>query len=279
MKELIKDAIANSFVELADEKPFRQITITDIIRKCGISKQTFYNYFRDKYDLMNYVYLTGVEAVIDQVGGYHADMQKAGQGAGELCRGKGKYFITISKLDEQNSFSEYYYRHTYDYYVPESKRVNLPTNSTHFAFRFAALNYQLQHRVHYQYQLEGYDKDWINAGKDRMASYHDVPAGTYKFRVKAFLLESPDAYDLRTIEVYVPPFFIFSSVAVWIYMVVLVVALLFGLWWYQKKLRKRYAPQRAEAADTPETEEKQAGKAENVEKSEEVTDEYEIIES
>ena len=117
MKELVKDAIANSFVELADEKPFKQITVKDIMQKCGISKQTFYNYFRDKYDLMNYVYLSGVEAVIAQVGGYHADMQKAGQGAAELCRGKGKYFITISKIDEQNNFSEYYYRHTYDYYV------------------------------------------------------------------------------------------------------------------------------------------------------------------
>ena len=117
MKELVKDAIANSFVELAAEKPFKQITIKDILTKCGISKQTFYNYFRDKYDLMNYVYLSGVEAVIAQVGGYHADMQKAGQGAAELCRGKRQYFLTISRIDEQNSFSEYYYQHTYDYYV------------------------------------------------------------------------------------------------------------------------------------------------------------------
>lgn len=117
MKELVKDAIANSFVELAAEKPFKQTTIKDILTKCGISKQTFYNYFRDKYDLMNYVYLSGVEAVIAQVGGYHADMQKAGQGAAELCRGKRQYFLTISRIDEQNSFSEYYYQHTYDYYV------------------------------------------------------------------------------------------------------------------------------------------------------------------
>ena len=41
----------------------------------------------------------------------------AGGGPAEHCRGKGKYFVTISKIDEQNNFSEYYYRHTYDYYV------------------------------------------------------------------------------------------------------------------------------------------------------------------
>ena len=52
MKELVKDAIANSFVELAAEKPFKQITIKDILTKCGISKQTFYNYFESSAPMM-----------------------------------------------------------------------------------------------------------------------------------------------------------------------------------------------------------------------------------
>jgi hypothetical protein len=92
---------------------------------------------------------------------------------------------------------------TYDYYVPLSKHVEIPGNSPSFAFRFAALNYQLQHRAVYQYMLEGYDDDWQNADKKRLAYYNDVPAGTYTFKVKAFLLESPEKYDLRTIEVVV----------------------------------------------------------------------------
>ena len=46
---------------------------------------------------------------------------------------------------------------TYDYYVPLSKHVELPSGVDEFAFRFAAMNYQLQHRVHYQYILEGYE--------------------------------------------------------------------------------------------------------------------------
>ena len=58
-------------------------------------------------------------------------------------------------------------------------------------------------------------------------------------------------------------------------MVLLAIASIFGLWWYQEKLRKRYAPQPAEA---PETDKKLAKEDENEEKTEEVTDEYEIIE-
>ena len=88
-----------------------------------------------------------------------------------------------------------------DYYVPGSTHVVIPRNATNFGFRYAALNYQMQHRVHYQYMLEGYDKDWRNAEKERTATYFDVPSGNYVFKVKAFLLESPDKYDIRSIEV------------------------------------------------------------------------------
>ena len=128
---------------------------------------------------------------------------------------------------------------TFDYYVPESRSVTLPSHGDEFAFRFAALNYQLQHRIVYQYKLDGYDHDWVNADKTRMASYKGVPAGTYRFQVKAFLLESPEAYDVRTIEVVIPPSFMLSSTAVWIYMALMAIGLLFGLWWYQEHLRKQ----------------------------------------
>ena len=56
-------------------------------------------------------------------------------------------------------------------------------------------------------------------------------------------------------------------------MVIIMVGMLFGLWWYQEHLRKRYAPQVAE--DTPSEQEQQP---EEQQPEEEKTDEYEIIE-
>ena len=124
---------------------------------------------------------------------------------------------------------------TYDYYVPLSKQVELPNGVDEFAFRFAAMNYQLQHRVHYQYILEGYEKEWHNAEKDLTARYTDLPAGTYTFRVKAFLLQSPEKYDQRSIEVVVPGFFLFSKTARWIYLGILGVIVLILMVKYRKK--------------------------------------------
>ena len=169
---------------------------------------------------------------------------------------------------------------TFNHYVPESKRVKLPEHNGTFAFRFASLNYQYQHRVHYQYRLEGYDEDWQNATKERKAHYSNVPAGTYRFQVKAFLLESPENYDIRTIEVVVPPVFILSTAAIWIYLLILSIAGIYGLWWYQEKLRKTMTPNKA-ADKTPQADDQptDADADEDIPTAEveEVSTDYEII--
>ena len=171
--------------------------------------------------------------------------------------------------------------HNFSYYVPESKRVELPSNDAEFAFRFASLNYQYQHRIHYQYRLEGYEADWHNADKSRMAVYSGVPTGTYRFQVKAFLLESPDNFDMRTIEVVVPAFFLLSTTAIWIYLVLVGAVLVYLLMRYQNKLLKRHLqeappPNFNDVLDDVAVEE---ATADGQSAEAEATDEYEIIEN
>ena len=126
----------------------------------------------------------------------------------------------------------------YDYYVPDAKEVRLPDHNSMFSFRFASLNYQLQHRVHYQYMLEGYDEQWHTAGKDRMASYANLPSGTYTLRVKVSLHETPDKFEEKAITIVVPPTFLFSTMAIWIYMLAGAALGIAFLAWRQKRIRK-----------------------------------------
>ena len=134
----------------------------------------------------------------------------------------------------------------YNYYVPDAKSVSLANHNDEIGFRFASLNYQLQHRVHYQYMLEGYDEDWQNAPVSRTAWYNNLPSGTYKFKVKAFLIDSPEKYDMKEIEVVVPPSFLFSREAMWIYMAIGVVLCVLLMLWIQKKRRRRERRQHRE---------------------------------
>ena len=129
----------------------------------------------------------------------------------------------------------------FDYYVPESTYVELPDHNSVFSIRFASLNYQLQHRVHYQYMLEGYDEEWHNADKTRTVTYSGLPAGTYTFKVKAFMLESPDKYDIKELVIKVPPFWLLSTVAVWIYLILISTGIITYFYYKHQRTKKEKA--------------------------------------
>ena len=52
-------------------------------------------------------------------------------------------------------------------------------------FHYSGINFAAPGKVHYQYKLEGYDKEWIDAGSRRLASYMNLKPGTYRFYVRA----------------------------------------------------------------------------------------------
>ena len=135
----------------------------------------------------------------------------------------------------------------FEEYIPECKKVTLPYHGCSFAFRFASLNYQLQHRVHYQYMLEGYDETWRDADKDRMAQYEDVPGGSYTLKIRAFLLETPDKFDERSIEVVMPPHLLLSTGAIWTYIGIAAFLLLASLFWKQERMKKEKRRQAQQA--------------------------------
>ncbi|MCL5056655.1 MAG: TetR/AcrR family transcriptional regulator C-terminal domain-containing protein [Actinobacteria bacterium] len=58
-----KYVLGYSLMELARDKPFNKITIQDIVNNCGAGRQTFYNHFKDKYDLVNWIYETNTARI------------------------------------------------------------------------------------------------------------------------------------------------------------------------------------------------------------------------
>ena len=129
----------------------------------------------------------------------------------------------------------------YDYYVPNARRVELKSRPSEISFRFASLDYHLQHRVHYQYRLEGYEEEWHNADKRRIATYRNLPGGTYRLVVQAFLQESPDKKDQLTLDVVIPASFFNSSFAIWVYIVIAMLLSIFLLFRAQDRTKQRIA--------------------------------------
>ena len=56
VRDNMKDILANSLLELLKTKSFKRITINDIVLNCSTTRQTFYNYFQDKYDVIHFIY-------------------------------------------------------------------------------------------------------------------------------------------------------------------------------------------------------------------------------
>lgn len=55
-----KTIIVDSFLELCRRKNLKKISIQNIVDASGVSRQTFYNHFSDKLELIQYVYRTRV---------------------------------------------------------------------------------------------------------------------------------------------------------------------------------------------------------------------------
>jgi len=63
--------------------------------------------------------------------------------------------------------------------------LNLPYEHNHVTFDFIGISLSNPEKVHYQYMLDGFDKDWSPAAKERFATYSNLPAGEYTFKVRA----------------------------------------------------------------------------------------------
>jgi signal transduction histidine kinase/ligand-binding sensor domain-containing protein len=61
----------------------------------------------------------------------------------------------------------------------------VPAGADRIEFEFTGVTFVTPERVRFRYQVEGYDKAWIDGGTKRVASYTNLRAGEYRF-----LLES-----------------------------------------------------------------------------------------
>jgi signal transduction histidine kinase len=63
--------------------------------------------------------------------------------------------------------------------------VQIDSGHHSFTFDYAGLSYTLPSKNRYRYMLEGFDRDWVDAGARRTAYYTSLPGRRYRFRVLA----------------------------------------------------------------------------------------------
>jgi len=63
--------------------------------------------------------------------------------------------------------------------------ISVPAGAQRLELRYTALSLRAPELVKFRYRLEGYDRDWVDAGTNRVATYTKLAPGDYTFRVMA----------------------------------------------------------------------------------------------
>ncbi len=104
--QITKLALGDAMKELMRKKPMSKITIRDITKSCTMSRKSFYYHFKDKYDLVNWIFYTEFVSVIQKTSS--SDIWDLLESiCGYLYENK-DFYCNALKVTGQNSFSEYF---------------------------------------------------------------------------------------------------------------------------------------------------------------------------
>ncbi len=100
-------------------------------------------------------------------------------------------------------------------------RPDIRLNHQHavFTIHFQSLNYPFAWDSQYLYYLEGYDKEWNDAGRQNFVTYRNLPPGDYTFRVRSYTLDSGELFEESELQISMAPPYWKTSIAYVLYVV------------------------------------------------------------
>lgn len=159
MNNIYKDAIADTFIKLCGAHSAKEVTVTEIIKTCGISRQTFYNHFKDKYDIIEYVFdriASQATAAVYRGEGY---LENAIKEMLYVFQNNREYYSTVARLEGQNSFFDFFSGYTNTFYCSVLESLlgkEAVTDDIRYMIRYNA--YGIGHMV-VDYMLSGMKED------------------------------------------------------------------------------------------------------------------------
>ena len=103
---ITKRALAAALKDLMEETPLAKISVADICSKCGMNRKSFYYHFRDKYDLVNWIFDVEFMTVVSK------KPDARGKEFLEALCGyfyeNTKFYRSALQIEGQNSFHEHF---------------------------------------------------------------------------------------------------------------------------------------------------------------------------
>ncbi len=100
--------------------------------------------------------------------------------------------------------------------VPLEGAMQLAAGTDRMEIHYAGLSLVAPKKMRYQYQLSGADRDWVEAGSERVAHYTNLAPGAYSFKVRAQNSDGVWSHREAALSLYHKPFFYQT---IWFYLV------------------------------------------------------------
>lgn len=107
---ITKQALAASLRDLMREVPFEKINVAHICERCGMNRKSFYYHFKDKYDLVNWIFDTNfiAFATSDAMKKMEDDRWAFIEMACQEFYKERDFYRKAFRIQGQNSFSEHF---------------------------------------------------------------------------------------------------------------------------------------------------------------------------
>lgn len=109
---ITKRALAVSIKQLMNTIPLSKISIQKIVDNCGLKRQTFYYHFKDKFDIVNWIYFTEVTESISDCKHYNNWTDGMFRTLSYLMKNK-SFYINALNTPGQNAFDRYFFEFCY----------------------------------------------------------------------------------------------------------------------------------------------------------------------
>ena len=142
-------------------------------------------------------------------------------------------------------------------YISELKEISLPYDQNDLRFDYVGLQFNEPAKNTYEYILENFDDDWVEAGTQRNATYTNLNSGEYVFRVKAANRDGAWSLKDASIKIIIlPPWW--KTPAAYILYILLAISLIYLTWKLQMKrirIKQQYEMSRFETEKLHEVDE------------------------
>lgn len=107
---LTKRIFADTLKQLMETTPFAKVSIGDITKACGMNRNSFYYHFRDKYELLNWIFLTEVTCEIngEESCGFSSPGWELLARINRYLYGNRTFYAGAMEYEGQDSFVDYF---------------------------------------------------------------------------------------------------------------------------------------------------------------------------